>query len=83
MSYADSSRSHRELLVQLIEQNWQLVPKQFIGFAQATELVERDAVEVVLVDAQAGGEVVFDGDQPAARSGVNGVPDASFSASHV
>jgi hypothetical protein len=61
-----ASSSYGKFLVQLVQQYSQPVAEEFIGFAQPADLVERDFIQVVAVDGEAGGDVVFNGVEPPA-----------------
>ena len=56
--------SCRQPFIQFFKDAAQAVAKQFIRPAQAAHLVEREFVEIVLLDVEAAGDVVLDGVEP-------------------
>ena len=58
--------------VQFVQQWEQVIPEQLVGFAQATALRKRSVIEIVRLDAQAGGDVVTDEIEPGALVGSEG-----------
>ena len=62
-------RSCRQPHVEFIQDASELVAKQFVGPPQATNRIERHLFQVVLLDAQAAGDVVFNRIKPATLVG--------------
>lgn len=54
----------RENLVEFVQQFRKLFPKQLMCLAESAALDERRVIEIVRLDAQAGGDVVADQMQP-------------------
>ena len=63
------SVSRRQLQIQLFDDRLELVAEQLVGARQAALLVEGGVLQVADVHADAAGDVVADGFQPAALLG--------------
>ncbi len=62
--HVGNSLSRREDGVQFIQQRRQLVSEKLMRFAKSANLIERHGFKILLVNAQAGGDVVADEVEP-------------------